>query len=220
MYKSLKTDAEKDGLKVVAALDGVYRISSVTVTERYMGNQNLTVTVEIGKNGKLTKVVDNQPVNQGEGGEATETTYNFVAAECDTIVYTFNAATHRPEESDYQIWELEAMGAYVEDVDKTALVPQIGFWYHNSNDLVNTYYINCNNAGDEEVSGKFFIAAYKDGELVKFTVAKDVTLKKGANTLYCKETAGIYDPTLTYKAFIWDGSDDATPIVASADIIK
>ncbi len=220
MYKSLKTDAEKDGLKVVAALDGVYRISSVTVTERWMGDQGLKVTVEIGKNGKLTKVVDNQPVNQGEGGEPTETTYGFIAAEGDTIVYTFNAGIHRSEESDYQIWELEAMGTYVEDVDKTALIPEIGFWYHNSNDAINTYYINCNNAGDEDVSGKFFIAAYKDCELVKLIDKKAVTLKKGANTICCIETDGIYDPTWTYKAFIWDGSDDATPIVASVDIIK
>jgi len=221
MYKSLKTTAEQDGLKVVAALGGVYKISSVTVTERWMGDQGLTVTVEIGKNGTFTKVVDNQSVNKGnEGGVAVDTTYSFAATEGDTIIYTFRAATHRPEESDYQIYELEAMGSYVGDVSKTALIPETGFWYHNANDIINTYYITCNKAGNEEISGKFFIAAYEDDELVMLVNPVDVTLKKGTNTLTCNETDGIYNESWKYKAFIWEDLEGSKPVVVSVDITK
>ncbi|MBO5370339.1 MAG: hypothetical protein J6B23_06660, partial [Clostridia bacterium] len=151
-------------------------------------------------------------------GACVETTYNFAASEGDTIVYTFKAATHRPEESDYQIYELEALGSYVEDVTQTGFAPETGFWYHNSNDAIDSYYINCNNAGDEDISGKLFIAAYNGNKLVKLTEAKDVTVKKGANTLSCAETDGIYDSTLTYKVFMWDGIGTLKPVAASADI--
>ncbi|MBE7050514.1 MAG: hypothetical protein E7394_07070 [Ruminococcaceae bacterium] len=230
MYKSHKIDAEKDGLKVVASLDAVYEISSVIFTERYMDDQDLTVTVEIGKNGSLTKVVDSQPVTQGSGGSAVETTYDFDATEGDTIVYTFIAGTHREDrfndngsnvaESDYQIYEIEAFGTYVEEVEGTGFVPEIDFWYYDWDNTIISYYINCCNAGDEEITGKFFIAAYEDDELVKLTTVKDVTISKGVNTISCTETASLYNANWTYKAFLWDSMDNAKPLFVSQEITK
>jgi len=220
MYKSLKVAEELEGLKVVAALNAVYEISSVTVTERWMGDQGLTVTVEIGKNGSLTKVVDNQPVNKGsEGGTAVDTTYSFDATEGDTIVYTFKAATNRPEESDYQIFELAAKGSYVEDVAETGFVPEIGLWFHYADNKITRYSISCNYAGEEAVSAQFFIAAYDGDELVKFVTPVDVTLKKGANIFLSAEEDGIYDENYTYKAFIWKSLETPIPFATAGNII-
>jgi len=221
MYKSLKVAKELEGLKVVATLNAVYEISSVTVTERWMGDQGLKVSVEIGKNGTLTKVVDSQGVNQGsEGGLAVDTTYTFDATEGDTIVYTFKAETNRSEESDYQIFELAANGLYVEDVANTGFVPEIGLWYHYADNRITRYYINCNNAYDEEITGKFFIVSYSGNKLINISAPVDVTIKKGANILECAETDAIYNENYTYKAFIWDGLGGLRPVIASADIIK
>ncbi|MBE7049493.1 MAG: hypothetical protein E7394_01835 [Ruminococcaceae bacterium] len=227
LYKSLKVAKEAEGLKVVASLDAVYEISSVTVTERWLNDQGLKVSVEIGKNGSLTKVIDSQGVNQGsEAGQAVDTTYPFVPTEGDTIVYTFTVENHRwdeekpqDQESDYQIFELEANGFYVEDVTDTGFVPEIGHWYHYADNAITRYCINCYNAG-EDINGKFFIALYSGNELVGISAPVDVTLKKGANTLECEETHAIYNENYTYKAFIWNSLEDATPLVVAADVIK
>ncbi len=228
LYKTEKVAKEAEGLKVVATLDGVYEISSVTVTERWLNDNGLKVSVEIGKNGTLTKVVDSQAVNQGSEPGAVDTVYPFVPTEGDTIVYTFTVDNHRwPEneedlgktESDYQIYELAANGYYVEDVEDTGFVPEIGHWYHSDDNAITRYYINCYNAG-EEISGKFFIASYNGNKLVGISAPVDVTLKSGANTLGCEDTTDIYNENYTYKAFLWGGLDTVKPIIASEDVIK
>ncbi|MBO5370307.1 MAG: hypothetical protein J6B23_06495, partial [Clostridia bacterium] len=229
LYKSIKTRAEADGLKVIAALNAVYSISSATVTERYIDDHGLTVTVEIGKAGELTTVVDNQPVNNGKGE------YTFNATEGDTIVYTFKVAEQRwnednrdSAESDYQICELEAFGTYVEDVAQSGFAPKIGFWYNDWNGQVEdviSYYITCYNVGDEEITGDFIVAAYDGNKLVKVAAVKDNpedknVLKKGANVVSCMEKQNFYDASLTYKAFFWDGAGTMVPVVKATDIIK
>ena len=229
LYKSEKVAKEAEELKVVASLGGVYEISSVTVTERWLNNNGLKVSVEIGKNGNLTKVVDNQGVNQGSEPGAVDTVYPFVPTEGDTIVYTFTVDNHRwPEneedlgktESDYQIYELAANGYYVEDVEATGFVPEIGHWYHSNDNAITRYYINCYNAGDVEITGKFFVAAYEGNKLVKLVDAADVTIHKGANTISCTETSSLYNENWTYKAFIWDELGGLRPIIDAVDIIK
>ena len=228
LYKTDKVAQEAEGLKVVAALDGVYKISSVTVTERWFDDNGLKVSVEIGKNGNLTKVVDNQGVNKNSEPGVVDTTYTFAPTEGDTIVYTFTVENHRwPEneedlgktESDYQIYELAANGFYVEEVTETGFVPEIGHWYHSDDNAITRYYINCYNAG-EDFNGKFFIASYDGNKLVGISAPADVTLKKGANTLGCEDTSAIYNENYTYKAFLWGGLDTVKPIIASEDVIK
>ena len=227
-YKSQRIEAEADGLTVVAALDGVYSISSVILTEAYWESQDngLTVTIEIGKNGVLTKVVDAQAVNKGSGNDnACETKYEFGETEGDTIVYTLMATKPRPNDgdnqADYNIYEIEAYGTYVEPVAKTGFVPEIGFWFRHTDNTIANYYISAHNAGDEDIPGKLFVAAYNDDNELMAVSLKEVTLCTGANIL---GGSLVYDnllsnPAYTYKAFFFD-STTAAPILAPVNVIK
>ena len=227
-YKSQRIEAEADGLTVVAALDGVYSISSVILTEAYWESQDngLTVTIEIGKNGALTKVVDAQAVNKGSGNDnACETKYEFGETEGDTIVYTLMATKPRPNDgdnqADYNIYEIEAYGTYVEPVAKTGFVPEIGFWFRHTDNTIANYYISAHNAGDEDIIGKLFVAAYNDDNELMAVSLKEVTLCTGANIL---GGSLVYDnllsnPAYTYKAFFFD-STTAAPILAPVNVIK
>jgi len=236
-YKSNRMTAEDDGLTVVAALDGVYSISSVVLTEAYFAaekDNELKVTIEIGKNGVLEKVIDNQPVNKrdssGDDDNPLETTYNFAETEGDTIVYTLMATNPRPntgmyDQADYNIYEIEAYGTYVEPVAETGFVPEVGFWFWYGTNSIANYYISAHNAGDEDIKGKLFVAAYNDDNELMAVSLKEVTLCTGANILSGTNVVddnaiGIfYNSDYTYKAFFFE-STTAAPILAPVNVIK
>ena len=219
LYKASKKYDDQP-FKIQITLDGVYKIEKLSIYERFVIDYGTSVSAYLGKNGVFTQVADNVDLRAHlpsgiSFGTITLTSINIADTiedkEADTIILIFTG--ERPEtETNYQIYEIEALGYKTADVATTGFVSAYSY-RSATNDVV----VSLMNASDEPVEGEIFIAAYEGNKFVAITNSQPVKFEKGVSQ-YTIPASGIKDDGRTYKAFILDKIDGLKPLVGVAII--